>query len=989
MALFQKSVLANHINSITESEIVSGWEKFQDYKSISENIRNYKEEEFQYKFLEMLFVDCLGYKISDVGDEKRNLFTEVKNVSDSKKADGAIKKDDEVIAVIELKSTKTKDFKTIEEQAFGYKVNQPKCKYVITSNFEKLRFYIIDATEFEEFDLFNLNQNDFKLLHVCLHIDNIFNGIPEKLKKDSVFEEEKITKKLYKDYSDFRNEVFNNLIENNSEHNKLLLFNKTQKLLDRFLFIFFAEDKNLVPANSISKIITKWESDIAFGDKRSLYSIFKQYFHVLNVGRPARGKYESIFAYNGGLFSEDEVLDNIKIDDKILLRHTKNLSHYDFESDVSVNILGHIFEHSLSEIEEIQNEISGLQIETSKRKKDGVFYTPTYITKYIIENTLGKLCLEKKTKLEINEEVYTQRKARSQKRIDNLNEYREWLLQLTICDPACGSGAFLVQALDFLIDEHKYIDELNAVYHGASIPFSDITSSILENNLYGVDINGESVEIAKLSLWLRTAQKGRKLSNLNNNIKCGNSLIDDPLVAGDKAFNWKKEYPEIFANSGFDIVIGNPPYVLCQPSNTIESILNYYKTFEVASYKIDLFHLFFEKSISLLKRDGRLGFITPNTYLNNKYIKPLRSYILAHSSINSLINYKDEIFIDAGVDVATIILTKRKIIGNTIELYEVENSIQKHLGTKAQTLWEDDKENLFNLNKEFDIKLNNCVLLGGVSSVTFGLQTKDKKTFVSVKKNSDNWESCYTGKDVSRYYLENSSLYFLNQPEEVKAGGSWNMDIHHSKKIVVRQVGNPEPIFAFDKYGYATLNTMYSIVLTEKEYSYYYILSILNSKLIKSYFLSKYSDGKQLFPKIKGFQLKELPVKVANKKEQTPFIEKADQMLSLNKNLQELSSKFQRILQRKFEGLEKLPNRLESWYELTFTDFVKELKKKKIKLSLSEEAEWEDYFIVEKQKAIEIKAEIIKTDKEIDQMVYELYGLTKEEIDIVENMNVS
>ena len=517
----------------------------------------------------------------------------------------------------------------------------------------------------------------------------------------------------------------------------------------------------------------------------------------------------------------------------------------------------------------------------------------------------------------------------------------------------------------------------NDIYH--------IANSILENNIFGVDINDESVEIAKLSLWLRTAQKGRKLSNLNNNIKCGNSLIDDPLVAGDKAFNWKKEYPEIFANSGFDIVIGNPPYVLCQPSNTIESILNYYKTFEVASYKIDLFHLFFEKSISLLKRDGILGFITPNTYLNNKYIKPLRSYILAHSSINSLINYKDEIFIDAGVDVVTIILTKRKIIGNTIELYEVENSIQKHLGTKAQTLWEDDKENLFNLNKEFDIKLNNCVLLGGVSSVTFGLQTKDKKIFVSVKKNSDNWESCYTGKDVSRYYLENASLYFLNEPEKVKAGGSWNMDIHHSKKIVVRQVGNPEPIFAYDKYGYATLNTMYSIVLTEKEYSYYYILSILNSKLIKSYFLSKYSDGKQLFPKIKGYQLKELPVKVANKKEQTPFIEKADQMLSLNKNLQELSSKFQRILQRKFEGLEKLPNRLENWYELTFTDFVKELKKKKIKLSLSEEAEWEDYFIVEKQKAIEIKAEIIKTDKEIDQMVYELYGLTQKEIEIVEN----
>ena len=275
MALFQKSVLANHLNSITEKEILSGWEKFQNYKSISENIRTYKEEEFQYKFLEMLFVDCLGYKISDVGDEKRNLFTEVKNVSDSKKADGAIKKDDEVIAVIELKSTKTKDFKKIQEQAFGYKVNQPKCKYVITSNFEKLRFYINDATEFEEFDLFNLTQHDFKLLHVCLHINNIFNDIPEKLKTDSVFEEENITKKLYKDYSAFRKEVFNSLVENNTEYDKLLLFNKTQKLLDRFLFIFFAEDRNLLPVNSISEIIKVWENDRSFYGQRSLYEVYK------------------------------------------------------------------------------------------------------------------------------------------------------------------------------------------------------------------------------------------------------------------------------------------------------------------------------------------------------------------------------------------------------------------------------------------------------------------------------------------------------------------------------------------------------------------------------------------------------------------------------------------------------------------------------------------------------------------------------------------
>src|SRR5690606_1758290 len=115
-----------------------------------------------------------------------------------------------------------------------------------------------------------------------------------------------------------------------------------------------------------------------------------------------------------------------------------------------------------------------------------------------------------------------------------------------------------------LIAEHRYIDELQAKLFGDSFVLTDIENSILENNLFGVDLNEESVEIAKLSLWLRTAQPNRKLNNLNNNIKCGNSLIDDPAVAGDKAFNWAQEFPTVFAKGGFDVIIGNPPYVRVQ-----------------------------------------------------------------------------------------------------------------------------------------------------------------------------------------------------------------------------------------------------------------------------------------------------------------------------------------------------------------------------------------------------------------------------------------
>ena len=554
MSLFQKSVEKKYLNELDTILIDRKYKDFQSYfgnPAIQENIRNAKEEQFQEGFLRELFVSVFGYTLNP--HPNFNLTTELKNIANSKKADGAILKGEDAVAVIELKGTDTTDLDKIETQAFGYKNHHPKCVYVITSNFEKLRFYIQNAVDHLDFDLFNLSREQFSLMWLCLAKDNLLNGLPQKIKESSLLQEENITKKLYADYSKFRKAIYNNLVTNNPETDKLLLFRKTQKLIDRFLFIFFAEDRLLVPPNSISQIIEKWKDDVDFGDAKPLYHTFKKYFHVLNVGRPKSGNRQEIFAYNGGLFNTDEILDNIIIDDNILFEHTLKLSQYDYETDVDVNILGHIFEHSLGDIENVQAEIKGEKVDNqkTKRKKDGIFYTPKYITKYIVENTVGKLCKEKRAELEIIDEEYSKgRKNRKKDTITaldkKLTEYRNWLLSLTILDPACGSGAFLNQALDFLITEHRKIDDLRAQLFGSGLVFSDITTDILEKNIYGVDINEESVEIAKLSLWLRTAQKGRKLNKLNNNIKCGNSLIDDPEVAGEKAFNWQNEFPEIF-----------------------------------------------------------------------------------------------------------------------------------------------------------------------------------------------------------------------------------------------------------------------------------------------------------------------------------------------------------------------------------------------------------------------------------------------------------
>ena len=593
MALYQKSVLNKHLKQLEQSKVSKAYKKYVKYflnPTIQDNIRNSKEEEYQGIFLTELFVNVLDYTLKPNVDF--NLVAEYKNQSNSRKADGAILSNNVAIGVIELKGTKTKDLESIRQQAFDYKANQKECVYVITSNYEKLRFYINDATEYEEFNLFELTEERFELLYLCLQKDNILNNVPLKTKEASIVVEEQITKQFYKDYSIFKRELFRDLVKRNAKrlkstlsptdveideeskaeqssldkNLKLALFKKSQKLIDRFLFVFFAEDRGLLPPNSTIQILNKWKSDVDFGDERPLYDMFKQYFKFLDTGRQGTTNRAEIYAYNGGLFKEDSLLDKLEIDSELLFKHTQVLASYDFESQVDVNILGHIFENSLNEIESVNAEIEGgdFDKQKSKRKKDGVFYTPKYITKYIVENTIGKLCEEKKNELGFKEEEYFKgRKNRQQativKLVEILDTYRDWLLQLTICDPACGSGAFLNQALDFLIKEHNYIDELKTKILGGGLVFSDIENTILENNIYGVDLNEESVEIAKLSLWLRTAQPRRKLNSLNNNIKCGNSLIESKAFAGDKAFNWKEQFPTVFAKGGFDVIIGNPP----------------------------------------------------------------------------------------------------------------------------------------------------------------------------------------------------------------------------------------------------------------------------------------------------------------------------------------------------------------------------------------------------------------------------------------------
>ena len=1004
MGLFQQSVLKKYLKEADQAVMKPAFEKFARYfhnPVIQQNIRDCKEEEYQDGFLTALFVNVFGFTLKPNPDF--NLTREFKNEKGARKADGAILKENAAIGVIELKSTTTKDLESIRLQAFDYKANQKNCVYVITSNFEKVRFYINNAVDFEEFDLFRLNYEQFQLMWLCLAKENLLRGIPLAIKNESVVKEEDVTRKIYTDYSAFKRDLYNDLIQNNLRLNifsgkdekeiKLLLFKKSQKLIDRFLFILFGEDRGLLPPNSISEILTQWEQLKELDEYKPLYDRFKKYFGYMNDGW--KGKKYEIFAYNGGLFLPDEILDAVTISDEMLYKHTKALTGYDFESEVDVNILGHIFENSLNEIEEVAAQIEGAEIDLkkSKRKKDGVFYTPKYITKYIVENTVGKLCSDKKAELEIDESEYLKnRKGRTTKKLkeldDKLTSYRNWLLTLTICDPACGSGAFLNQALDFLIREHRAIDELRAKLLEVPMVFTEVENSILENNIYGVDINEESVEIAKLSLWLRTAQKGRKLTSLSNNIKCGNSLIDDPAVAGEKAFHWPAEFPEVFAKGGFNVVIGNPPYVFGGNEGIKNIDKEYFKIkYETGSGKINLFTLFIEKSYNILSDNGNFSFVIPNTFLRVTSYHSSRKFFIENFQFTELADLGADVFQDA-VTTAIILVATKKVPNRNETVKIIKDFTGKFTELKLKNVVENnyvittnlsnDKQNL--LNK---IHVNSIPLGEECQEMIFGVVITKNKDEVVFNNFQEGLKPFLEGKDIGAYYIKPIHSYINYNPKQLHRARTSKVFEVPEKLLVQRITGGNRPLkVAYDNQQFYNKESINNIILKDdSQFKPKFILTLLNSTLINWLYNNLFTNESNLTVNISKEYLSKIPILIP--KNQNYFIENAETMLQLIEKLNLTQLNLLNLLESKFE-LEKPNKKLQNWQDLKFKDFLLELQSVNVKLTLSEEAEWLQYFSEQKQIAQTLKAEIDKTDREIDRMVYELYGLTEEEIGIVE-----
>jgi len=1039
-------------------EIMTTIKKWK-YSLENSNLEKTKEESLQGDFLNHIFTNVLGYK-NRYGNNLWNISQEQKTTVDGTKADGALgfftPDINDIRVVIELKDAKTDlDEKqrgranklSPVEQAFAYSSKSgKKCNWVIVSNFNEIRIYNSSSqAEYEKFYVTDLvEEEEFKKFYFLLNYHNLINrdakSLIDKLYEKNEEEQLEISKVFYKDYKNIRIELFEHLKNNNVEKDELILFEKSQKIMDRFIFVCFCEDSGLLPEKVFRNVIQSAMNTFDMSNTK-IWNQLKFLFASIDKGN----EYQNINRFNGGLFKPDEELDNLVITDDIFPKLEK-ISEYDFGSDLNVNILGHIFEQSISDIEEIKAEILGEPTteKKGKRKKDGIFYTPDYITKYIVEESIGGWLADRKRELgednlpeipELTKNMSASKKASRTKAIKKhitfWEDYRAKLASITVLDPACGSGAFLNQAFDFLYKEGQKVNEIVADLEGGQTTLFDLDKQILKNNLYGVDLNKESVEITKLSLWLKTANKYQELTTLDDNIKCGNSLIDDESIVGEDAFKWEQEFKEIIEQGGFDVIIGNPPYVR-QELVSNKNYLNQH--YEVYNGSADLYTYFVEKGVVLTNQDGYVSMIFPNKFMRARYGKSLRGY-LTKTEILKLIDFGDlPVFQDA-VTYPLILTLKKKVAQkhlieacNVKELdianmnaYLERESFELDSESLTEESWylaDSTKTDLVLKIKEAGISLMDYIN----SPIYSGLKTGYNKAFIIDKKKKDELikadksaseiiQPFLMGTDIGRYKINDGEKYIillkkdmdiqkypsilnymlehkekLANRSDIKGKGKWYelracsyYDLFKENKIIFPDI-SPIPRFHLDESGYYTDMTGFFIPSNSK-----YLLALLNSRLMFFYFSSISSSIRGGYYRFKRQYVEKLPIKNIDDELENTFNQKVDSINKLIGSKDDIIKKFTNYVNISYQPL-KISNKLYEFYKWEFNDLIKELKKQKVVLNEKVKYELMSLFTDEKEKIKDLEKSISVIETEIDHLVYQLYGLTDEEINIIEEI---
>lgn len=728
--LFQTKILHNAIRNfafpddlLKRHEILQSWIETLKMGTLEK----VKETSLQGDFLKDIFQDILGYRSVISGEGKTWEIHAEQTISDGGGfADGALglftniegKLQGKIIAPIELKNAKNDLDRpapgrklSAVEQGWQYANYTENCRWVIVSNYRELRLYQLSKTPayFERFLLTELAEiANFKKLYYLLCRTNFLpktgqqQSVIDRLLADSDTAQQEITEQLYQDYHNVRINLVNHFRftgPKNLPNRDNVLIEKAQKTLDRILFLAFCQDRGLLPKNTLNNAHDHKDPY----NPRFIWDNYKSVFSWVNKGNED----PPIPGYNGGLFEHDSLLDEQLTVTDPLCTQLKNLTKYDFETEVSVDILGHIFEQSITDLEALKAKTQTQEFnpKSGKRKTQGIFYTPAFITQYIVQVALGGYLKQKEDELrdslrlggaprfQLNITTKTNKKQQKQAEIQFWQTYRDQVLKQTkVCDPACGSGAFLIAAFDYLFQDYQRVNQaLSSLLRTPEIELERLDTMILTQNLYGVDLSAESVEITKLSLWLKTAEPGKSLTDLDDNIKQGNSIVADPEFS-DQPFNWETEFPEVFARGGFDVVIGNPPYVRQELLSPIKPYLKqHYQCYDGVA---DLYAYFYEKGLNILKPAGKLSYIVTNKWLKAGYGEPLRRFFIENSTFEQIIDFGHApIFEDA--DTFPCIISVYKSSPSQAEITELKTSIPAEFNVKLCPV---PREKLANIN---------------------------------------------------------------------------------------------------------------------------------------------------------------------------------------------------------------------------------------------------------------------------------------------------
>jgi type I restriction-modification system DNA methylase subunit len=808
----------------------------------------------------------------------------------------------------------------------------------VLTNFEEFAIYDCtvksketDPAKFGRLRYLNYSQylENFDFLWETFSTEGIKKGFFDKYvqtdtkKKGST----PLDKEFVETLDNWRKLLADDIAENNLKLDNEEINYAVQQTIDRIIFLRFCEDRSTEKFGTLQETVSK-------GDHyKNLFAHFKQ----------ADEK------YNSGLFDfdKDHVSHKLKIDNKIVKKIINALyrPNNDYEFGVMpVEVLGNAYEEFLGKVIHItpgHRAKINIDKKPEVQKAGGVFYTPQYIVNYIVENTLGKL-IKGKTPEQIS--------------------------KIRVLDPACGSGSFLLGAYVSLLryytdyywkqDYHKKKIKDNPLTPNGNLTVAE-KKKILTNNIYGVDIDANAVEVTRLSLLLKAMEgeteasvahqlqffKKGILPDLDLNIQCGNSLVEPDFYEGKiqydkendkiKAFNWKSAFPKVFKDGGFDVVIGNPPYIMLQTMEKREVFDYALEKYKSAKYKIDTYQLFTEKAIQLLKPKGKGAFITPNTFLKNIHSEPIRKILIETTAIQEILLFGYYVFKSASVDNLIFILRKGKP-GPKSKLSVKKSEIEFEL-TEVNSLLQSSFKQNRNLNFNLYISESDKKILEKIESSStkplknlcdayFGIQTYDRGTYVSSNRKNRNYVPVIDGENIERFYLNKSSEYVNFIPSAIKSGG--DREVYLKERICIRQIGKT-PIAAIVPSKIYALNTIYNVYLKEQRSERLsYILAIINSNVIKYYWIKNHFDEKDTYPKIKKEAILSIPM--------VQFKTPAQKLIH--------------------SGIIKQANTLIQLYKDSHTTRTDNKSQHRI-----------DYLI-----------------DQINQKVYELYGLNKKEIAVIE-----